>query len=111
VQQSADKGEYLKKQLEELKSHPTIGDVRGLGLMCGIEIVKNKSTKEKFGRDHEFTKRLSKVFDDKGLLTRAWDVVHFAPPFVITTDEIDRMVAIVDEALSAAEAEFASDIA
>jgi adenosylmethionine-8-amino-7-oxononanoate aminotransferase len=111
VQQSADKGEYLKKQLEELKSHPTIGDVRGLGLMCGIEIVKNKATKEKFGREHEFTKRLSKVFDDLGLLTRAWDVVHFAPPFVITTDEIDRMVAIVDEALSAAEAEFASDIA
>jgi adenosylmethionine-8-amino-7-oxononanoate aminotransferase len=111
VQQSADKGEYLKKQLEELRSHPTIGDVRGLGLMCGIEIVKNKATKEKFGREHEFTKRVSELVNQKGMLTRVWDIVHFAPPFVITTDEIDRMVAITDEALTEAESEFASDIA
>jgi adenosylmethionine-8-amino-7-oxononanoate aminotransferase len=43
-------------------------------------------------------------------LTRVWDIIHFAPPFVITTDEIDRMVAIVDEALTQAESEFAADI-
>jgi adenosylmethionine-8-amino-7-oxononanoate aminotransferase len=111
VQQSAEKGEYLKKQLDELRSHPTVGDVRGLGLMCGIEVVRNKETKEKFGREHQFTKRVTDVVNEKGLLTRIWDIIHFAPPFVITTDEIDRMVAIVDEALTTAEGEFASDIA
>jgi len=110
VQQSAEKGEYLKKQLNELRSHPTVGDVRGLGLMCGIEIVKNKETKEKFGREHDFLKRVNDTVNEQGLLTRVWDVMHFAPPFVITTDEIDRMVQIADEALTAAENEFASDI-
>jgi len=110
VEQSADKGEYLKKQLDELRSHPTVGDVRGLGLMCGIEIVQNKETKEKFGREHGFTKRVTEIVNERGLLTRVWDTIHFAPPFVITTDEIERMVAIADEALTIAEGEFASDI-
>jgi len=110
VEQSAQKGEYLKKQLEELKSHPTVGDVRGLGLMCGLEIVKDKNTKEKFGREHQFTKRVSEIVNEKGMLTRVWDIVHYAPPFVITTDEIDRMIAITDEALTTAENEFAADI-
>jgi adenosylmethionine-8-amino-7-oxononanoate aminotransferase len=109
VQQSAQKGEYLKKQLEELRTHPSVGDVRGLGLMCGVEIVKNKETKEKFGRDHQFTKRVNDIVNEQGLLTRVWDTIHFAPPFVITTDEIDRMVAIADEALTTAEKEFASE--
>jgi adenosylmethionine-8-amino-7-oxononanoate aminotransferase len=109
VQQSADKGEYLKKQLEELRSHPSVGDVRGLGLMCGIEIVKNKATKEKFGREHQFTKRVTELVNENGLLTRVWDTIHFAPPFVITTDEIDRMVTIADEALTTAEKEFEAD--
>ncbi|MDQ3547286.1 MAG: aspartate aminotransferase family protein, partial [Chloroflexota bacterium] len=110
VQQSAEKGEYLKKQLEELRSHPTVGDVRGLGLMCGVEIVKNKETKEKFGREHQFTKRVTDLVNEAGLLTRVWDTIHFAPPFVITTDEIDRMVTIADEALSTAEKEFAGEL-
>jgi len=111
VEQSRQKGEYLKAQLNELRSHPTVGDVRGLGLMCAVEIVKNKETKEKFGRDHAFTKRASEVVNERGLLTRIWDVAHFAPPFVVTHEEIDRMVQIVDEALTVAEDEFASDIA
>jgi adenosylmethionine-8-amino-7-oxononanoate aminotransferase len=110
VQQSAEKGEYLKRQLNELRTHPTVGDVRGLGLMCGMEIVKSKETKEKFGRDHGFLKRANEVLNEKGLLTRVWDIIHFAPPFVITTDEIDRMVQIADEALTIAENEFASEI-
>lgn len=110
VQQSADKGEYLKKQLQELLVHPTVGDVRGLGLMCGVEIVKNKETKEKFGREAKFTKRVSELINDKGLLTRVWDTIHLAPPFVVTTDEIDRMITITDEALTQAENEHASEI-
>ncbi|HBY45630.1 MAG TPA: aspartate aminotransferase family protein, partial [Chloroflexi bacterium] len=110
VQQSAEKGEYLKKQLQELSSHPSVGDVRGLGLMCGVEIVKNKETKEKFGREAQFTKRVSELVNEKGLLTRVWDTIHLAPPFVVTIDEIDRMVAITDEALTQAENEYAAEL-
>ena len=50
VAQSAEKGEYLKQPARELRAHPTVGDVRGLGLMCGIELVKNKETRESVGQ-------------------------------------------------------------
>ncbi len=110
-EQSRDKGEYLMAQLKELAAeHPTIGQVRGLGLMCGIEMVRDKETKAKFEKNSPFIKRVNELFDEKGLLTRVWDVIHIAPPFVITNDEIDRTVAIIDESLTAAENEFADEI-
>jgi adenosylmethionine-8-amino-7-oxononanoate aminotransferase len=110
VAQSAEKGRYLKQQLEELRAHPTVGDVRGLGLMCAIDLVKNKETREGFGKESGFTGRLAELTLQKGLVTRVWDVMHFAPPLVTTQDEIDRMVAIADESLTIAEREFASEI-
>ena len=110
VQQSAEKGAYLKKQLEELRAHPTVGDVRGIGLYCAIDLVKNKETKEQFGKGNPFTAQLNQEVMGRGMITRIWDVVHFAPPLVATTDEIDRMVAIVDEALTVAERDNASEI-
>lgn len=110
VQQSAEKGAYLLEQLNKLRSHPTVGDVRGLGLMCGVEVVKNKETKAKWGRDSQFLKRLDQLMNEKGMVTRVWDIVHFAPPLVVTYEEIDRMVQIFDEALTEVENEFASEI-
>jgi adenosylmethionine-8-amino-7-oxononanoate aminotransferase len=47
---------------------------------------------------------------EKGLITRTWNIVHFAPPLVVTKDEIDRMVAIADEALTEVEQEFAHEL-
>ncbi|MBX6341168.1 MAG: aspartate aminotransferase family protein [Thermomicrobiaceae bacterium] len=111
VQQSAEKGEYLLARLNELRHHPTVGDVRGLGLMCGVELVKNKATKEKWGKESQFTKRVDQKLEEKGMVTRVWDILHVAPPLVVTREEIDRIVAIIDEALTEAEAEFASEIA
>lgn len=105
VKQSAEKGAYLKKQLEELRAHPTVGDVRGVGLYCALDLVKNKETREQFGKGNPFTAKLNQEVMGRGMITRIWDVVHFAPPLVATTDEIDRMVAIVDEALTVAERE------
>jgi adenosylmethionine-8-amino-7-oxononanoate aminotransferase len=111
VGQSAEKGRYLLQRLEELRAHSTVGDVRGLGLMAGIDLVKNKETRESWGKSAGFTARLGELALEKGLVTRVWDVMHFAPPFVATTEEIDRMVEIADESLTIAEREFASEIA
>jgi adenosylmethionine-8-amino-7-oxononanoate aminotransferase len=107
----AKMGEYLMERLEELRAHPTIGDVRGAGLLCAVELVKDKEQKEGFAKDSAFTKRLAELIMDAGLITRVWNVIHFAPPLVVTRDEIDRMVSIVDEALTTAEREFASEVA
>jgi adenosylmethionine-8-amino-7-oxononanoate aminotransferase len=110
VQQSAEKGVYLKNLLEELRNHPTVGDVRGVGLLCAIELVKSKQNKAKWGKDSEFLRRVGDLVMERGLITRTWDTMHFAPPRVVTKDEMDRMVSIADEALTIAEKEFAADI-
>jgi adenosylmethionine-8-amino-7-oxononanoate aminotransferase len=110
VEQSAEKGKYLNSRLQELRAHPTVGDVRGLGLMAAVDLVKNKETREGWGKTSAFTARLGDLVLERGLVTRVWDVVHFAPPLVATKEEIDRMVEITDESLSIAEREFASEI-
>lgn len=110
VERGAEMGVYLKGLLEQLRSHPTIGDVRGVGLLQAIEIVKSKQNKTRFGKDSAFCKRVGQLLMERGLITRTWDVMHFAPPLVVTKDEIDRMVAIADESLTIAENEFASEI-
>ena len=69
VGQSAEKGKYLRSRLEELRAHPTVGDVRGIGLMCGIDLVKNKETREGWGKTAAFTARPWRA----GLATRTGD--------------------------------------
>lgn len=110
VQRGAENGAYLGGKLEALRSHPTVGDVRGVGMVWAIELVKSKANKTKWGKDAGYTKRLSELVSEMGLINRTWDVMHFAPPLVMTRDEIDRMVGIADEALTIVEREFAGDI-
>jgi adenosylmethionine-8-amino-7-oxononanoate aminotransferase len=110
VENGAEVGKHLGARLEEMRAHPTVGDVRGIGMLWGLDIVNSKANKSKFGRDHGFTKRLNDLLMERGLVTRVWDVMHFAPPLTATKGEIDRMVAIADESLSIAEQEFAGDI-
>ncbi|WP_041960585.1 aminotransferase family protein [Bradyrhizobium japonicum] len=107
-QRSASNGAYLLQKLQSLRAHPTVGDVRGLGLMCVAELVSDKATKEPFGpiaAAHPFSRRVSELMEQKGLLSRVFASVHFCPPLVATREEIDRMVAIVDESLTIAEKE------
>lgn len=110
IERGAEMGTYLREQLEQLRSHPSVGDVRGAGLLQGIEVVKNKEHKTPLDKKDKFCVELGKKVFEKGLVTRTWNIVHFAPPLVVTKDEIDRMVAIVDEALTETEREFAHEI-
>jgi adenosylmethionine-8-amino-7-oxononanoate aminotransferase len=110
VGKSASQGEYLLSRLEELRSHPTVGDVRGLGLFAGAELVANKTTKARFAKDSAFIKRVNKELLERGLITRLWDVLHVAPPLVATREEVDRIVAGIDEAITIGEREHADEI-
>ena len=110
-QRAAELGPYLLGLLEGLRRHPTVGDVRGLGLLCAVEIVKDKATKEPFGwgpaaAAHPFCRRLSELMEERGLLTRVFMSIQFCPPLVVSRAELDEMVAIVDESLGIAEREF-----
>lgn len=110
VERGAEMGAYLRERLEELRSHPSVGDVRGVGLLQAIEVVKNKEKKTPFAKNDKFCKLLGQKMTEKGLITRTWNIVHFAPPLVVTKDEIDRMVTITDEALTEVEKEMASEL-
>ena len=111
VERAASMGAYLRERLEELRNHPSVGDVRGVGLLQAIEVVRDRTKKTPFDKNSAFCKRLGHLMAERGLITRTWNIVHFAPPLVVTRDEIDRMVAIADESLTIVEDEFASEIA
>ncbi len=51
-----------------------------------------------------FTKRLNELVTERRLLSRVWDVIHIAPPLVVTREEIDRIVAILDDSLTSPSA-------
>jgi adenosylmethionine-8-amino-7-oxononanoate aminotransferase len=110
-QRSAELGRYLLDRLEGLRPHPTVGDVRGLGLMCAVELVRDKTTKEPFGwgpaaAADSYSRRVAELMEARGLLTRVFMSIQLCPPLIISKGEIDEMVAIVDESLTLAEQEF-----
>jgi adenosylmethionine-8-amino-7-oxononanoate aminotransferase len=112
VARSAETGAHLMELAEGLRSHPTVGDVRGgLGLLAAIDLVKSKETKEAWGTSHPFIKGLALRTQERGLVTRVWDVLHLSPPLVLTREEASRTIEIVDECLTELEAEFAHEIA
>ena len=111
VERSAENGAYLLQQLQELRAHPTVGDVRGIGLMTCVELVKSKESKDAWGTRHPYIKTLGETVHSKGVLTRVWNQLHLSPPLVVTREEIDRMVSIVDESLTEVEAQFSDEIA
>jgi adenosylmethionine-8-amino-7-oxononanoate aminotransferase len=111
VRRGDEMGVYLRDRLEELCNHPTVAEVRGLGMLNAIQITTDKSTKGKWAKTSKFPKALTEKLREKGFITRVTgEVMHFAPPLVVTRDEIDTMVTIADECLTQAENEFASEI-
>jgi adenosylmethionine-8-amino-7-oxononanoate aminotransferase len=111
VRRGDEMGVYLRDRLEELCNHPTVAEVRGLGMLNAIQITTDKSTKGKWAKTSRFPKALTEKLREKGFITRVTgEVMHFAPPLVVTRDEIDTTVTIADECLTQAENEFASEI-
>jgi adenosylmethionine-8-amino-7-oxononanoate aminotransferase len=110
-QRSAEMGRHLLELAQGLRHHPTVGDVRGgLGLLCAVDLVRNKETKAQWGTQHPFIKSLALRTQERGLITRVWDVLHIAPPLVVSEKELELIVEIVDACLTELESEFAADI-
>jgi adenosylmethionine-8-amino-7-oxononanoate aminotransferase len=93
-------GRYLLEGLEELKrKHQVIGDARGLGLFCGLEIVKDRQSKAYFPAEAELGARLTQKFHEKGVLLRGGDVMNIMPPLCVTTSKIDQIVSVLDQVI------------
>ena len=112
VENARKVGAYLHDKLVGLqKKHPLIGDVRGLGLIQGIELVRDRDTKEPATK--EAAKVVYRAFE-LGLLvyyvgTPSSKVLEITPPLILTEADVDEGVAILDRALSDVEAGKVSD--
>lgn len=106
IRNADDVGTYLKEQLTGLMDkHPSIGDVRGLGLMIGVELVKDRKTKE---RAVDERNALVQELFQRGILIlgAGKNAVRFAPPLVITKDQADTCVRLFSEALTVVEKKY-----
>ena len=92
-------GGYLTARLRELAGrHPIVGDVRGLGLMVGMELVRDRSTKEPARDEQRII--LRRAFERGLVLLPAGEsVIRFCPPLIVSEEEIDTAVAILDRAM------------
>ncbi len=103
VARVAELGPYLQRQMRAaVGDHPLVGEVRGVGFMSGIELVRDRATKTPFPRDALVGRRLLKILFGRGLISRALgDTMVFAPPLIIERREIDELVGKFKEGLEA----------
>ena len=106
AERSAEIGRYFLDGLETLKRHPCVGDVRGKGLLLGVELVKDRVSKEPV--DAGVITSLVEFCRDNGVLVgragggrRYGNTIVFSPPLVITRAECDRVVEVLDRGLGA----------
>lgn len=105
MENAATVGQYTLDALTEIQSrHPSIGDVRGIGLMIGVEFVKDRTSKEPAG---DLTERVVDLAFERGLLMLSCgkSVIRIAPPLSISKSEVDEGLAIFEEAVTLAEKE------
>jgi taurine--2-oxoglutarate transaminase len=114
AERAVELGSYLGQKLNGLRSrHPSIGEVRGLGLFWAVDLVKNQSTKLPFNTASDkvsgkllVVDRVAAQMMKNGVFVQAWmSHLVIAPPLIITKEQIDQGVAALDEALALADAE------
>ncbi len=120
IERSREMGKYLGERLRELKErHPSVGDVRGLGLFFAVDLVRDRTTRAPFNTQDEKLAGKPLVVDrvtaecmKRGVYVVGW-VSHLviAPPLIIERADLDQAVKAIDEALAVADAEVAAGAA
>ncbi len=112
VEASRTKGERLADLLHErLAPHPTLGEIRGRGLMVGVELVADRETRAPFPRADRLTERVVRAARDAGVLVYSGtgnangvdgDTILLGPPFIVTDAELERIADVVGGAVETA---------
>jgi hypothetical protein len=108
VERCAEVSGAFHRKLKPLADLPFVGDVRGRGLLAGIEFVLDKVTKAPFPREAKFAEKFTEAAQRAGLIV--WsnvghadgikgDLIMFAPPFIVTEEQMDDMVTGFRQAL------------
>ena len=108
IERCADMGRVLHSRLSALRDLPLVGDVRGRGLLAGIEFVADRETREPLARSAGFAEAFTQAALEAGLVV--WpnighadghngDLVMLAPPFIVTEDQIDEIAVLFTRAL------------
>jgi adenosylmethionine-8-amino-7-oxononanoate aminotransferase len=107
IERCARMGQVLHARLQSLRALDCVGDVRGRGLLAGIEFVEDRSRRRPYPRSAHFAETFAAEALELGLVV--WpnsgqlddgtgDLVMLAPPFIITEEQIEEMIAILNEA-------------
>ena len=106
VQRSAELGAHLKDALVEMQpKHPLMGDIRGLGTMVGIEVVKDRGTREPASKEG---RRVVDEMLKRGVMATNYggtyhNVIKMSPPLIITLEQLNYGIEVIDESFAAVE--------
>ena len=93
-------GPYMQQALGKLIDHPLVGEVRGIGMIVGIEMVADKETRALYDPARKVGATVDKYAREHGLICRLiGDRVAFSPPLIVTEQEIDQIAARLRRAL------------
>ncbi|WP_151704439.1 aspartate aminotransferase family protein [Nitrincola alkalilacustris] len=99
-----DTGAYLQQRMQgTFADHPLVGEVRGIGLLAALEFSSNRSKREHFDPNLKIGPQISAACLQEGLIARAMphgDILGFAPPLIITRDQVDDVVARAERAVN-----------
>jgi L-2,4-diaminobutyrate transaminase len=106
VQNAGEVGSYFNAQMRAaLADHPHVGEVRGEGMLCAVELVKDRDTREFFDPSEKVGPRVAAALLGHGVIARAMpqgDILGFAPPFCLTRAEADEVVEKMAKSVSQA---------
>ena len=105
IENASDGGGYLNAQMKAaLGDHPKVGDIRGEGMLCAVELVEDRDGRTQFDPARKVVPTIVGDMLKAGVIARAMpqgDIIGFAPPFCLTREEADKVVGATAEAIKA----------
>ncbi|WP_428262069.1 aspartate aminotransferase family protein [Haliangium sp.] len=103
VDRAAEMGALLHERLDGLRSHRMVGDIRGLGLLAAVELVRDGDSGGKTPITQEQVRAMDQALVKRGLLTRVGSTIFLSPPLCIEPEQVERIVDIIDAGVTELE--------
>ena len=112
LEHATEMGDYLSQRLQGLQHHAMVGDIRGTGLMWGLEFVRDRDSRQPFDPALLVHQQVYQAARERGLILlssggcdrgSSGDMALIAPPIIITRQQTDELVDIIDETLTQVE--------